>query len=422
MSQVSQIQSKGIYLGLPTFPDTYEGYTAVVAGANGISGHHMMRVLCESPKRWKKIYAVSRRPPNGEWPAHVEHVSLDLLQSPEPLAAECLKRGIKPDYAFFFAYIQPKPKEGAPIWSAVDELVRINTLLLRNFLEMFALAQTVPKRVLLQLGAKYYGVHLGPSTVPQEESDPRVLIEPNFYYPQEDYLVKFAQHHNIGWSVIRPSWIPGAVPDAAMNLCLPLAIYAVVQKSLGRPLEYPSDLVAWEANQTMSSAMMNGYLAEWTVLAEQAKNESFNASDDCAFTWEKFWPKLAKRFDMEWKGPVDDPSQYNETEMQYNPPPRGYGPPGKVRTRFTLTEWAKKPEIQAAWKDIATKNGLTDTTLGDIDRIFGFTDTALSSPYPIHFSTAKAKKLGFFGFVDSTDSIFHVLQDFVDLKMIPPLP
>lgn len=250
---------------------------------------------------------------------------------------------------------------------------------------MFALAQTVPKRVLLQLGAKYYGVHLGPSTVPQEESDPRVLIEPNFYYPQEDYLVKFAQHHNIGWSVIRPSWIPGAVPDAAMNLCLPLAIYAVVQKSLGRPLEYPSDLVAWEVNQTMSSAMMNGYLAEWTVLAEQAKNESFNASDDCAFTWEKFWPKLAKRFDMEWKGPVDDPSQYNETEMQYNPPPRGYGPPGKVRTRFTLTEWAKKLEIQAAWKDIATKNGLTDTTLGDIDRIFGFTDAALSSPYPIHF-------------------------------------
>lgn len=123
---------------------------------------------------------------------------------------------------------------------------------------MFALAQTVPKRVLLQLGAKYYGIHLGPSTVPQEESDPRILIEPNFYYPQEDYLLKFAQQHNIGWNVIRPSWIPGAVPDAAMNLCLPLAIYAVIQKHLGRPLEYPSDLVAWETNQTMSSAMMNG--------------------------------------------------------------------------------------------------------------------------------------------------------------------
>lgn len=37
-------------------------------------------------------------------------------------------------------------------------------------------------------------------------------------------------------------------------------------------------------------------------------------------------------------------------------------------------------------------------------------------------STSKAKKLGFFGFVDSTESVFEVLQDFVNLKMIPPLP
>lgn len=33
------------------------------------------------------------------------------------------------------------------------------------------------------VGAKNYGVHLGPSKVPQEESDPRVELEPNFYYP-----------------------------------------------------------------------------------------------------------------------------------------------------------------------------------------------------------------------------------------------
>lgn len=37
-------------------------------------------------------------------------------------------------------------------------------------------------------------------------------------------------------------------------------------------------------------------------------------------------------------------------------------------------------------------------------------------------STAKAKKLGFFGFVDSTESVFKVFQEFVDLKMVPPLP
>ena len=86
-----------------------------------------MRVLCENPKRWKKIYAVSRRPPNGQWPAHVQHVSMDLLQSPDMLAAQMTERGMKADYVFFFAYIQPKPKEGEGIWSAVDELVKINS-------------------------------------------------------------------------------------------------------------------------------------------------------------------------------------------------------------------------------------------------------------------------------------------------------
>lgn len=33
---------------------------------------------------------------------------------------------MKAHYVFFFAYIQPKPKEGEGIWSAVDELVKIN--------------------------------------------------------------------------------------------------------------------------------------------------------------------------------------------------------------------------------------------------------------------------------------------------------
>jgi hypothetical protein len=58
--------------------------------------------------------------------------------------------------------------------------------LLSSFLEGLEINKTIPKRVLLQLGAKYYGLHLGPTTIPQEESDPRVLMSPNFYYSQED--------------------------------------------------------------------------------------------------------------------------------------------------------------------------------------------------------------------------------------------
>lgn len=294
--------------------------------------------------------------------------------------------------------------------------------LLYNFLNGLALSKTLPKRVLLQLGAKYYGVHLGPAATPQEESDPRVGLEPNFYYNQEDCLREFAQKHGIGYNTTRPSWVPGAVPDAAMNLCYPLAVYATVQKHLKRSLEFPVDLTAWETNQTMSSAPLNCYLAEWAVLTDKAKDESFNASDDCPFTWGKFWPKLAERFDIPWTRPASDPSLYKESETPYNPPPRGFGPPGRLRYRFTLTEWAKRPDVQRAWEEIAETHQLCNKELADIDRVFGFTDAAMTWSHPINFSMAKAKKFGFFGSVDSNESIFRVLQEFVDLKMIPPLP
>lgn len=45
MDQVQKIHSKGIYYGLPVFSDDVEGLTAIVTGANGMSGDHM--VSCE---------------------------------------------------------------------------------------------------------------------------------------------------------------------------------------------------------------------------------------------------------------------------------------------------------------------------------------------------------------------------------------
>ncbi|KAJ5247142.1 hypothetical protein N7468_002125 [Penicillium chermesinum] len=350
------IQSKFIFHGLPVLAD--EGRTAIVVGSNGISGSYQLKVLAESPRRWKKIYAVSRRPPHGQWPDHVEHVSIDLLQDPEDIAAQFAKRGIKPDYAFFFAYIQPKPRDGEGIWSAAEEMVAVNT--------------------------KYYGLHEGPAIAPQEESDPRLLGgPPNFYYHQEDMLKEFAAKHKVGWNTTRPSHIIGAVPDAAMNLCYPLAVYATVQKHLGEPLQFPGDPTAWDQTVTLSTAKASGYLGEWMVLTDQTKNESFNAVDDCPFTWSKFWPKLAEKFGIPWRGPdLSDKAVY-ETMTLPTSPPRGYGPPGVLRYSFQLVEWAKRTEVQEAWKKIAETYSLCEKELRDVDEVFGFTDIAVAMTYPI---------------------------------------
>lgn len=52
---------------------------------------------------------------------------MDFLKSPKELAAIFEERKIKADHAFFFSYIQPAPKNGGGIWSAIDELVKVNS-------------------------------------------------------------------------------------------------------------------------------------------------------------------------------------------------------------------------------------------------------------------------------------------------------
>ena len=155
----TQIHSSGIYHGLPSFPPEVKGLTAVITGANGISGHYMLRVLSESPERWAKIFCLSRRPPYipGGLPKNAEHIAVDFLTSPEKIAKILQEKGVKADYVFFFAYLQPPPKDGGRLWSDAQEMVRVNSLLLSNFLGALEEVQVKPKAFMLQTGAKNYG-------------------------------------------------------------------------------------------------------------------------------------------------------------------------------------------------------------------------------------------------------------------------
>ena len=275
---------------------------------------------------------------------------------------------------------------------------------------------------MLQTGAKNYGIHLGPAAVPQEETAPRVTLEPNFYYAQEDFLWSFCKTHSIDWNVCMPSGILGAVPDAAMNLVFPLGVYASVQKHLGEKLEFPCDLQAWEVNRCMSSSKMNAYMEEWTVLNEEAKNEKFNTMDGTTFTWGNFWPKYAGWYGIEYERPSMDASVYSSVTTKYDPPPRGFGPPATYRIRFRLVDWARQEKVQRAWEEIVSKYSLACGKLQDmdIDRIFGFTDGSLMGS-TLDLTMNKARKMGWHGFVDSNEAIKEVLGEFADINMLPPL-
>lgn len=82
------VETRGIYWGVPTYPSTIKGLSAVVFGANGISGNYMVRVLSQDAERWSQVVALSRRPPlaNQGKAKNVRHVQADLLQDPKETA------------------------------------------------------------------------------------------------------------------------------------------------------------------------------------------------------------------------------------------------------------------------------------------------------------------------------------------------
>jgi hypothetical protein len=128
------LKDSGIFKNLPTFSPDIKGLTAIITGANGISGFHTMRVLLESPQRWKKVYAISRRPPPPEMMAllpeehrsRVHHVASDFLSEPQDIAKALTDAKVTADVIFFYSYAQPKPKPGSGAWSNAQELVDVN--------------------------------------------------------------------------------------------------------------------------------------------------------------------------------------------------------------------------------------------------------------------------------------------------------
>lgn len=121
------VYSDGIHHGLPTFPD-HDGkkYTAIVTGANGISGSEIVSALIAAPERWETIYAMSRRPPPAQ-DQRVKPIAADFKDNtPEQLADLFKKEGVTADYVFFTSYVQPPTKEGEGLWGNYDELEKVN--------------------------------------------------------------------------------------------------------------------------------------------------------------------------------------------------------------------------------------------------------------------------------------------------------
>ncbi|KAK4168164.1 Iridoid synthase [Cladorrhinum sp. PSN259] len=441
-SVTQMVQSKGIIHGLPVYSDAnpkLKGLTALVTGATGVSGYQMVKVLASSPQRWAKIYCLSSRPPPanffsdlGEDAAkRVEHIAVDFLSEPSQIAHQLLTEAKikKVDHIFYFSYCQPPPKSDSvlDLWANPDELSSINSRMFTNFLSALSSSRSlIPQKFLLQTGTKHYAFYLGPAPVPALESDPRVSLCRNFYYEQEDALASFCSSNTssaqtkCSYVIARPSYIIGAVRDGTLNHLLGIGVYVTVQKHLGRKIEFPGGYDAWTREQVQSTGMLNAHFEEWCVLNDKlAGAEAFNIHDGGCFTWGRAWEMLGRWYGVDWCHPVDDEDKYRSVTMA-GQSPRGYGPQQSFKSTFSLLEWSLQPEVEAAWKEVAAQHDLVLDPFDDRyrARIFSFADSALVGDAPMTTSIAKARKSGFFGTVDSYQSIFQTFHDLARLKLI----
>lgn len=433
-SRLQPLRTSGVFRNLPQFGPEVTGLTAIVCGASGISGFHALRALLDTP-RWSRIFILSRSPLSDEAKsflseeqiARITHVSVNLLDSAESIAKALQHAHVEAGYLFYYAYLQPDSVLDAMSPGAAKALIDTNAPMFDNLLQALPLANSVPKRILLQTGGKNYGMHLGRVRTPMIESDPQPRhIADNFYYHQEDMLKEFCNKFpGTFWNTLRPFGIIGASPNSPLNMFISFAVYAVVQALKGEPLEFGGDLTAWQFEAAHSSARLTGYLSEWAVLEPDCANEAFNAVDGATLSWDRFFEALAQWWSVS-KGVVgpDVQGQKYDKVMSLGggaKNPLGFGPPQEMKRRFTLREWADDEDNQKAWESLMESSGgeLTwNPFTENKDAIFSGDFAYLS------FGTASLSKLrrfGFNGFVDPLESIYEMYGECQKLRMLPKM-
>ncbi len=256
---------------------------ALVIGATGIVGGNMVKHL-DTRDGWKVI-GLSRRQPYYE--SNGEFISVDL-SSPDECQSKLAELG-HITHVFFAGYTD------RPTWAEQDAP---NLALLANPMNIIEpIAQNLQHICLLQ-GTKAYGSQLGPFKSPAKESDPRHM-PPNFYFSQQDYLVRLATGKNWSWSCVRPHAVCGYAVGIPMNLVSCIAVYATISKELGLPLRFPGSPTTYSALYMATEANLLSRAMEWAATTPACANQAFNVINGDYVRFENMWPKFAEFFEMD---------------------------------------------------------------------------------------------------------------------------
>jgi nucleoside-diphosphate-sugar epimerase len=345
--------------------------TAVVVGSTGIIGRAIAAKLAELGG-WR-VVGVTRS--GGSVPGVDEAIAANLRDPGEA------RRGLAPaagaTHLFFAAYV---PHES---WAAE---VGPNRALLVNAVEGLEAAGAPLRHVTLITGAKYYGVHLGPSAAPARETEPRHL-GPNFNYAQEDYL-RSRGDAAWRWTNLVPPHVTGFATGNPMNLALSIAIYASLVREAGLRLDFPGTAAAFGAMTQIVDAEQLAEAAAWSAVTPEAAGEVFNVANGDPTRWSHLWPAFADYFGVPAGGPRPIPLS------------------------------SCMPELASLWKEMAARHGLAQPELAPLVN-WRFLEFIFAIEYDIVLALGKIRRAGFARHPDTTEGFFKRFDEYRRAGIIP---
>ncbi|KAK2767162.1 hypothetical protein CKAH01_15354 [Colletotrichum kahawae] len=214
-----------------------------------------------SANTFERVIGLSKRPLTKETARLPEdpkleiHTGLDLTDAELALQRlEDIPNIADVTHVYFVAYTGHG--------TSPENLVEVNSAIVDNALVAVNILCPNVKFVSLQTGGKHHGYGMvghGWPPAPWKETLPR-MPEPYaskiFYYAQHDVVARHAAASSWKWAEIRPSFLPGFVPQFnAMNVAQSLGLYLSFYRSThgdGAICPFPGSQESWVALHTDS--------------------------------------------------------------------------------------------------------------------------------------------------------------------------
>jgi nucleoside-diphosphate-sugar epimerase len=358
------------------------GKHVVIVGASGIVGSALLRQFNHTDAR---VLALCRRRPFDLGAA--QHISLDLLDENACGAAAIAAVGAT---HLIYTALYEKSGNVTSGWTESDQ-IETNVRMLKNILQPFAGAPSL-RHVSVVHGTKAYGGHVEPFAVPAREDRSERRDVPNFYWGQENELIRQRSGRAWRWTTFRPVHIFGRAVGGALNPIAALGVYAAILRERGQPLHFPGGP---DRIQQAIDADLLARCIDWAGDAAQAHGQAFNVENGDVFTWHNVWPAIARAFGME---------------------------PGEHRACSLTSEM---PKLKSEWNAIRAKYDLVSPEMGAfVSSSFQTADYELRLGRPEHdpahiVSGIKLRQAGFTEVMDTEAMFASVIKSYQQARLLP---